>query len=91
MCTPILPAEVHPFDPQARIWLAVNDQLRQEGTLSQLIWTVPELIVSLSRLVRLEAGDLIYTGTPAGVGPIGPGDRVTSGVEGVGRLDFEVV
>ena len=69
-----------------RIWLKVNGQTRQDGDLSAMMWAVPEIIANLSTLVRLEAGDLIYTGTPAGVGPIMPGDVLEGGVDGVGML-----
>lgn len=69
-----------------RIWLSVNGELRQEGNLSDLIWSIPEIIVELSTLFELQAGDLIYTGTPAGVAALRPGDRVEGGVEGVDTL-----
>lgn len=74
-----------------RIWLTVNGQLRQEGDLSAMMWKVAEIIANLSTMVRLEAGDLIYTGTPAGVGPIVPGDRLEAGVDGVGTLRARIV
>lgn len=69
-----------------RIWLSVNGELRQEGNLSDLIWSIPEIIAELSTLFELQAGDLIYTGTPAGVAALRPGDRVEGGVEGVDTL-----
>lgn len=68
---------------RGRIWLEVNGELRQESDLSQLVWDVPHVITALSRLYELRAGDLIFTGTPAGVGPLRPGDRVTGGIEGL--------
>lgn len=83
---------IHPAAPGAappsrgRIWLSVNGTLRQEGDLSQLIWKVPEIIDMLAREVKLEAGDLIFTGTPAGVGPLAIGDRVEAGIEGFETL-----
>jgi len=78
--------------PQAgRIWLTVNGELRQDGDLSAMMWKVADIIANLSTLVRLEAGDLIYTGTPAGVGPIVPGDVLEGGVDGVGRLRVRIV
>lgn len=73
---------------KGRIWLAVNGTERQVGDLSQQIWSVPETIAYLSRFVRLEPGDLIMTGTPAGVGPLVAGDDVTGGVDGIGELHF---
>ena len=73
------------------IWLDVNGQPRQRGDINQLIWKVPEVVVHLSRLFTLAAGDLIYTGAPAGVGPVRTGDRMRGGVDGVGELTVTVV
>jgi fumarylpyruvate hydrolase len=69
-----------------RIWLEVNGAMRQQADLGELIWSVPEIIAELSTLFELAAGDLIYTGTPAGVGPLQPGDRLSGGVEGLEPL-----
>lgn len=66
-----------------RIWLAVNGEIRQESDLSELIWSVREHVSILSRSVGLAAGDLVMTGTPAGVGPVVPGDVITGGVAGL--------
>ena len=74
-----------------RIWLTVNGEVRQDGDLSQLIWSVPEIIATLSALFELAGGDLIFTGTPAGVGPIEPGDRLSGGVQSVGEIEINVV
>lgn len=74
-----------------RIWLSVNGQVRQDGDLSAMMWKVADIIANLSTLVRLEAGDLIYTGTPAGVGPLVPGDVLAAGVDGVGDLRLRIV
>jgi fumarylpyruvate hydrolase len=71
---------------KGRIWCAVNGEIRQQGDVSDLIWSVPELIAELSALFELEPGDLIFSGTPAGVGPLRPGDRVEGAVEGLERL-----
>jgi fumarylpyruvate hydrolase len=71
--------------------LDVNGVTRQRGDLSQLIWTVPEMIAYLSTLFTLAAGDLIFTGTPAGVGPVARGDVLAGRVEGVGALTVRVV
>ncbi|MGH8866406.1 MAG: fumarylacetoacetate hydrolase family protein [Actinomycetes bacterium] len=68
------------------IWLRINGEIRQEGDLSQQIWKVPETIAYLSTLVELKPGDLVMTGTPAGVGPVEPGDRLEGHVDGVGDL-----
>lgn len=73
-----------------RIWLAVNGEIRQEGDLADLIWPMPEIISFASRSMRLEAGDLIMTGTPAGVGPVVAGDRMTGGVEGIGEIEIDI-
>jgi fumarylpyruvate hydrolase len=71
---------------KGRIWLAVNGQLRQESDVAEMIWTVPEVIAELSTLFELKPGDLIFTGTPAGVGALEPGDRIEGGIEGLERL-----
>jgi fumarylpyruvate hydrolase len=71
---------------QGRIWLNVNGEARQQGDLSELIWSVPEIIAELSTYFELAAGDLIFTGTPAGVGALQSGDRIEGGVEGLDTL-----
>jgi len=71
-----------------KIELAVNGDTRQRGDLSQMIWPVAELIACLSGYYHLQAGDLIYTGTPEGVGPVEPGDRLNGRIEGVGELEL---
>ena len=77
--------------PQAgAIWLTVNGQPRQRGDLADMIWSVAEIVARLSTLFRLEPGDLIFTGTPEGVGPVVSGDAIEAGVEGVGRLALKV-
>jgi fumarylpyruvate hydrolase len=68
------------------IWLAVNGEIRQQADVRDLIWGVPELIAELSTLFELAPGDLIYTGTPAGVGAVKPGDRMEGAVEGLDTL-----
>jgi fumarylpyruvate hydrolase len=68
------------------IWLKVNGQVKQQGDLAMQIWTVPEQINYLSNLITLQPGDLIFSGTPAGVGPIKAGDRLEGHVDGVGEL-----
>ena len=71
---------------KGRIWLTVNGELRQQGDLAELIWSVAEVISELSTLFELAPGDLIYTGTPAGVGAVRSGDRLEGGVDGVDTL-----
>jgi fumarylpyruvate hydrolase len=72
------------------VTLDVNGERRQTGDLDQLIWTVPEMIACLSRLFELQPGDLIFSGTPSGVGPVVRGDRLEGRVEGVGTLTLRV-
>jgi fumarylpyruvate hydrolase len=76
---------------KGRIALSVNGTVRQDGDLSEMIWTVPEIIAELSRFITLLPGDLIFTGTPAGVGPVQRGDRLDGQVDGVGTLSVQVV
>jgi fumarylpyruvate hydrolase len=76
---------------RGRIWLEVNSAPRQQGDIADMIWSVPEVIAELSTWFELAPGDLIFTGTPAGVGPLKPGDRVRGGVDGVGLLEHTVV
>ena len=71
---------------QGAVWLRINGELRQEGDLAQQIWKVPETISYLSTLVTLRPGDLIMTGTPSGVGPVEPGDRLEGHIDGVGDV-----
>jgi len=65
--------------------------MRQDGDLSDMGWKVADIIANLSTMVKLEAGDLIYTGTPAGVGPLLVGDQLEAGVAGVGTLSARIV
>ena len=66
-----------------RIWLAVNGAQRQQSDVSHMIWDVPHIIAALSRLYELRPGDLIFTGTPAGVGALRPGDVLEGGIDGL--------
>jgi fumarylpyruvate hydrolase len=75
---------------QGAIWLKVNDQTRQSADIAQLIWAVQEVLVHLSRLFVLKPGDLIYTGTPAGVGAVERGDRLAGGIAGVGEINLTI-
>lgn len=84
--TPIVPTSRIGHPAKGAIWLKVNGAIRQQGDLAQQIWSVPETIAYLSRLVALAPGDLIMTGTPAGVGAVKPGDRLEGHVDGVGDL-----
>jgi fumarylpyruvate hydrolase len=73
------------------IWLKVNGEVKQQSDLDQLIWNVPEIIAHLSKTFELKAGDLIMTGTPAGVGPIKRGDVMEGFCEGIGTISAKVV
>ena len=89
-CSDLVPAARlgHPQD--ARIWLEVNGEVKQEGNLNEMIWPIPDVIASLSRLVTLAPGDLIYTGTPAGVAALKPGDKLRGGVDGVAEFALSI-
>jgi fumarylpyruvate hydrolase len=89
-CTPLVPAELCGHPRQGAVWLAVNGIERQRADLSDLLWSVPDLVAMLSRSLALRPGDLVFTGTPAGVGPLRPGDVVTGAVAGIGRLSMTV-
>ena len=79
------------FQPgEQRITLHVNGEPRQDAPLSDMVWSIPELIADLSRYYHLQPGDLIYTGTPAGVGAVQPGDRLEARVEGLEPLDVAI-
>lgn len=73
-----------------RIWVDVNSETRQEGDLNQLIWKIPEMISYLSGLFTLRPGDLIFTGTPSGVGPVVAGDVLSGGVDGLSGIKVTV-
>jgi fumarylpyruvate hydrolase len=76
--------------PQGRISLAVNGAVKQDAVVADMIWGVADIIAEASKLWRLAPGDLIYTGTPEGVGPLQKGDRVEGEIEGVGQLSFRI-
>ena len=76
---------------QGRVELKVNGEVRQEGDLNQMIWKVPEMISHLSEYFELAAGDVILSGTPAGVGPVVKGDAIEVTIEGLGSMAVRVV
>ncbi len=88
---PIAPSSLFGHPRSGRIWLAVEREIRQDSDLARLIWSVEELVSKLSHLVALEAGDIIFTGTPAGVGPLSSGDHVTAGIDGLPGLDLSIL
>ncbi|OYX70234.1 MAG: 5-carboxymethyl-2-hydroxymuconate isomerase [Rhizobiales bacterium 32-66-11] len=89
-CSALVPADRIGHPDAGRVWLNVNGQLRQDGDLNQMIWKVPEMIATLSTLFRLEPGDLIFAGTPAGVGPTVSGDVLDGGVDGVASISLTI-
>ena len=74
-----------------KLWLKVDGELKQNGSTQNMIFTVPYLISYISRIFALEAGDVILTGTPEGVGPVKPGQTITAGIDGVVEMTFPVV
>jgi fumarylpyruvate hydrolase len=88
---PIQPVSVVGHPARGAVWLKVNGALRQNGDLEQMSWKVAEVIANLSQYVELAAGDLIFTGTPAGVSTIVRGDVIEGGVAGVGELKIKLV
>lgn len=89
-CSPIQPAAVIGHPARGDIHLDVNGARRQSGDLSHMIWPVADLISRLSSFFTLRPGDLILTGTPDGVGPVHPGDRLQGHIDGVGELTLTV-
>lgn len=85
-CTALKTVAMVGHPAKGAIWLRVNGKFTQKGDLSEMIWNVPETISYLSRLITLRPGDLIYSGTPAGVGPVQRGDKLEGHVDGVGDL-----
>jgi fumarylpyruvate hydrolase len=89
-CGPISPADKHLDLNGRRLELTVNDEMRQQTSLDLMIWNVPAIIAQLSLQYRLMPGDLIYTGTPAGVGALASGDTVTVTIDGLPSLSITV-
>ena len=87
---PIVPRAKCGVLTHGRLALSVNGKVRQESDLDKLIWSIPEIIEHLSRFYHLQPGDLIYTGTPEGVGPVVAGDRIEGEVEGLGSISLTV-
>jgi fumarylpyruvate hydrolase len=88
---PLVPVSRCGHPATGRIWLEVNGKLKQQGDLADLIWSVPETIAHLSKYFELVPGDLIFTGTPEGVGPVVKGDLVTGGIDAIGELSIRIV
>ncbi|HWI15637.1 MAG TPA: fumarylacetoacetate hydrolase family protein [Burkholderiales bacterium] len=85
-CTALKTVAMVGHPAKGAIWLKVNGQVKQKGDLSEMIWNVPETIAYLSKLITLRPGDIIMSGTPAGVGPVQRGDKLEGHVDGVGDL-----
>ena len=90
-CSELVPAAKTGHPSKGAIWLTVNGKQRQRADLGEMIWSVPEQIAYLSEHYTLEPGDIIYSGTPAGVGPVKPGDELHAGIDGVGELKVKVL
>ncbi len=90
VCSEIVPKGMLGVLKSGSIELEVNGQTRQRGDLNQLIWAIPELLADLSQFYHLEPGDLIYTGTPEGVGAVQSGDKITGHVEHVGDVALTI-
>lgn len=90
-CSELVPAADIGHPAQGVIWLTVNGETRQQGDLNQMIWKTAEIIAELSKLFELAPGDLIMTGTPAGVGPVHRGDVLEAHVDGVATFRTTVI
>lgn len=88
---PLYPVESHGHRVDGRIWLSVNDVMRQDSDLSYQIWSVPEGIAILSQHYELMAGDIIMTGTPENIGLVVKGDVMKVGIEGLGEIEVAVI
>ena len=89
-CGALRPASEIGHPARGTIWLSVNGTEKQKGDLSEMIWNVPEIIAKLSLQVSLGAGDIIMTGTPAGVAALQPGDKIECGIDGIGTLKVSI-
>lgn len=87
----IVPVASSGHPARGAVWLKVNGELRQNGDLAQMSWKVAEVIANLSQYVELAPGDLVFTGTPAGVSTVQRGDVLEGGVDGVGELKIRLV
>lgn len=88
--SPIVPKTQTGMIDNGKIELAVNGEVKQSSDLNLLIWNVREIIAHLSKFYHLQPGDLIYTGTPEGVGPVVAGDRIAGVIEGVGEIMLKI-
>jgi fumarylpyruvate hydrolase len=89
-CSSLVLASKIGHPSKGAIWLQVNGKERQKADLADMIWSVPEQIAYLSEYYTIEPGDIIYSGTPAGVGPVKPGDELHAHIDGVGELKVKL-
>ena len=89
-CGPLAPVEKVGHPTGGRVWLAVNGTVKQDGDLAELIWPVADIVAICSQAMELQPGDLIFSGTPAGVGPLVVGDKVTGGIDGIGSIEITI-
>ncbi|XP_006901978.1 PREDICTED: acylpyruvase FAHD1, mitochondrial [Elephantulus edwardii] len=85
-----VPKDKVPDPHKLRLWLKVNGELRQEGETSSMIFSIPYIISYISKIMTLEEGDLILTGTPEGVGPVNVNDEIQAGIDGLVTMRFKV-
>lgn len=90
-CGPIYPVSAHGHAVKGKIWLRLDGELRQDSDLELQRWSVPQAIAILSRYYELAAGDIIMTGTPAGIGLVETGDRIEAGIDGLGEIDVRIL
>ena len=86
----LVPASAIGHPKAGNISRSVNGTVKQNADLKDLIWSVPEIVANLSQYYHLQPGDLIYTGTPEGVGPVQPGDVITGRIDGVGEIALTI-
>lgn len=90
VCGPVHPCSEVGHPESGAMRLSVNGEVKQDADIRDLIWSVPEVVSILSRSMVIEPGDLIYTGTPAGVGPLLPGDHCRVSIEGIGEITLDI-
>ena len=90
-CGPVTPASKTGHPSKGKLWLKVNGEFRQQSDIDQMIWSVPEQIAFLTQYYTLEVGDVIFTGTPAGVGAAKAGDELVAGIDGLGELRVRIL
>lgn len=90
-CTALHPVSKTGILTEARIWLSVNGEMKQDSNINKMIWPIPKIIVQLSRHNELKAGDIILTGTPKGVDLLARGDVIKAGIDGLDEMTFKIV